>query len=210
MLEELKEANEYIYNHLNKIEKDDYLKKIEEYAKENNVPIITKEVAEFLKFLIKNNKTKNILEIGTAIAYSGIVMLNSFQESKLTTIEIDEERFKEAKKNFEIAKLEARVKLILSDANEELDKINDNFDFIFIDASKGQYKNFFDKSFEKLNSNGLIFIDNIMFRGYLYKEYPKKYKTIVRKLNEFIAYLYENYDFTLLPFGDGIGIVRKK
>lgn len=210
MLEELKEVNEYIYNHLNKIEKDEYLKKIEEYAKEKNVPIITKEVAEFLKFIIKNNKTKNILEIGTAIAYSGIIMLNAFSESKLTTIEIDEERFEEAKQNFKIANLESRVKLILADANEELDKITDTFDFIFIDASKGQYKNFFDKSFKKLNDEGIIFIDNIMFRGYLYKDYPKKYKTIVRKLNEFITYLYENYDFTLLPFGDGIGIIRKK
>ena len=68
---------------------------------------------------------------------------------------------------------------------------------------------FFNDSFQRLNDNGIIFIDNIMFRGYLYKEYPKRFKTIVRRLDEFITYLYQNHDFVLLPFGDGIGLVKK-
>ena len=86
------------------------------------------------------------------------------------------------------------------------------FDFVFIDASKGHYMEFFEDSYKLLNKDGIIFIDNIMFRGYLYKEYPKRFKTIVRRLNEFIEYLYsrDGGEFVLLPFGDGIGLFRKK
>lgn len=209
MLEELKEANEYIINKIK--EKDELILELEEYAKENNIPIVTKEVAKYLEFMIKITNPKNILEVGTAIGYSGILMGRLIEKNGgiLTTIEIDEERFNEAKKNFEKASLK-NVKMILGDATAEIEKLNDKFDFIFIDASKGQYKKFFEDSYKMLNDDGIVFIDNIMFRGYLYKEYPKRFKTIVRKLDEFINYLYENYDFTLLPFGDGIGLIRCK
>ena len=77
-----------------------------------------------------------------------------------------------------------------------------------MDAAKGQYNAFFDLVLPKMNKGGIIFIDNIMFRGYLYKEYPKRFKTIVKKLDSFIDRLYEEHDFVLLPFGDGIGICR--
>lgn len=211
MLEELKEANEYIYKKIQKYSKYNIkvLEEIEEDARHNSVPIISKEVAEYLKFIIKTNENiKNILEIGTATAYSGITMLAEIQnrEGKLTTIEIDENRFNVAKKNFESSQLKG-VKQILGDAVEEIKKLNENFDFIFIDAAKGQYKTFFEDSYNLLNEKGIIFIDNIMFRGYLYKECPKRFKTIVRRLDEFIDYLYGNYNFVLLPVSDGVGIV---
>lgn len=213
MLEELKEANEYIYKKIQKYSKYNIkvLEEIEEDARHNSVPIISKEVAEYLKFIIKTNENiKNILEIGTATAYSGITMLAEIQnrEGKLTTIEIDENRFNVAKKNFESSQLKG-VKQILGDAVEEIKKLNENYDFVFIDAAKGQYKTFFEDSYKLLNEKGIIFIDNIMFRGYLYKECPKRFKTIVKRLDEFIDYLYENYNFVLLPVSDGVGIVYK-
>ncbi|MGL5123406.1 MAG: O-methyltransferase [Fusobacteriaceae bacterium] len=212
MLEELKEANEYIIKKI--VEKNKLIIKMEEYARENNVPIVTKEVAKYLEFLIRSSGFKSILEIGTAIGYSGIVMLEAMNEKKgkLVTIEIDEIRYEEAKKNFKESGYK-NIMTYLGDANEVLPILveqKESFDFIFIDASKGQYQNFFEESYKMLNKDGIIFIDNIMFRGYLYKEYPKRFKTIVKKLDKFINFLYENYDFVLLPFGDGVGLVSSK
>lgn len=210
MLEELNQANEYIVSKI--VEKDQLILNMEEYARAHNVPIVTKEVAKYLEFMADMNKSKNILEIGTAIGYSGIIMARVAKkyEGNLTTIEIDETRYIEAKENFEKAGLD-NVHQILGDGLEEIKKLEYGYDFIFIDAAKGKYKEFFEDSYKLLSEGGLIFIDNIMFRGYLYKEYPKRFKTIVRKLDEFIDYLYENYpSFTLLPFGDGIGLLRKE
>lgn len=211
MLEELKEANGYVVGKIK--EKDELILELEKYAAENNVPIVTKEVAEYLKFMVDMNRSQNILEVGTAIGYSGILMARAAQKygGKLTTIEIDEERYKEANINFEKAGIK-NVKTILGDAGEEIKKLDEEFDFVFIDASKGHYREFFDDSYKLLKKDGIIFIDNIMFRGYLYKEYPKRFKTIVRKLDEFITWLYEEFgeSFVLLPFGDGIGLLRKK
>lgn len=211
MLEELKEANRYVVGKIK--EKDELILELEKYAAENNVPIVTKEVAEYLKFMVDMNKSQNILEVGTAIGYSGILMARAAQKygGKLTTIEIDEERYREANINFEKAGLK-NVKTILGDAGEEIKKLDEEFDFVFIDASKGHYREFFDDSYKLLKKNGIIFIDNIMFRGYLYKEYPKRFKTIVRKLDEFITWLYEEFgeSFVLLPFGDGIGLLKKR
>ncbi len=210
MLEELKDANSYVVSKIK--EKDELILELEKYAAENNVPIVTKEVAEYLKFMVDMNKSQNILEVGTAIGYSGILMARAAEKynGKLTTIEIDKERYKEANINFEKAGLK-NVRTILGDAAEEIKKLDEEFDFVFIDASKGHYREFFEDSYKLLKKDGIIFIDNIMFRGYLYKEYPKRFKTIVRKLDEFISYLYEEFGekFALLPFGDGIGLLKK-
>lgn len=211
MLEELREANEYIISKIR--ENDELILEMEKYAEEYNVPIVTKEVAEYLKFIVRSNNIKNVLEVGTAIGYSGILMAKEIEKNngKLYTIEIDEERYNLAQENFKKSGLKNIVS-IKGDAVEEIKKIDENFDFVFIDASKGHYLEFFEDSYKLLNKNGIIFIDNIMFRGYLYKEYPKRFKTIVRRLNEFIEYLYsrEGGEFVLLPFGDGIGLFRKK
>lgn len=214
MLEELIEANEYINSKIDLYkETKNILKEIEEDALKNSVPIISKDVVEYLKFIIETNvNIKNILEIGTATGYSGIIMLDKIieRDGSLTSIEIDENRYKLAKKNFEKSGLKA-FNLIEGDALDEIKKIDKKFDLIFIDAAKGQYKNFFEDSYKLLNSGGIIFIDNILFRGYLYKQdYPKKYKTIVKRLDDFINYLYENYTFVLLTISDGVGLVYKK
>jgi predicted O-methyltransferase YrrM len=211
MLEELKDANSYIIGKIE--EKDSLILEMEDFAHKNNVPIVTKEVAEYLKFIVKTYKVKNILEVGTAIGYSGILMAKEIVEQggKLYTIEIDEERYNQAQENIKKSGLNNIVS-IEGDAVEEIKKINENFDFVFIDASKGHYMDFFEDSIKLLNKNGIIFIDNIMFRGYLYKEYPKRFKTIVKRLDSFIDSLYkrEDGDFVLLPFGDGVGLFYKK
>lgn len=211
MLEELKDANSYIIGKIE--EKDSLILEMEDFAHENNVPIVTKEVAEYLKFIVKTHKVKNILEVGTAIGYSGILMAKEIvgQDGKLYTIEIDEERYNQAQENIKKSGLNNIIS-IKGDAVEEIKKIEENFDFVFIDASKGHYMDFFEDSIKLLNKSGIIFIDNIMFRGYLYKEYPKRFKTIVKRLDSFIDSLYnrEEGDFVLLPFGDGVGLFYKK
>jgi len=211
MLEELKDANKYITDKI--IETNKLILEMEDYAHEHNVPIVTKEVAEYLKFIVQDKNIINILEVGTAIGYSGILMASEIvkKDGKLYTIEIDDERFNIAQENIKKSKLNNIIS-IKGDATEEIIKINETFDFVFIDASKGHYMKFFEDSVKLLNKDGIIFIDNIMFRGYLYKEYPKRFKTIVKRLNEFIDSLYTRNDgnFVLLPFGDGVGLFRKK
>ena len=211
MLEELKKANEYIVSKIS--ENDSHILEMEKFALENNVPIVTKEVAKYLEFLVRTQKVKKALEIGTAIGYSGILILNAMgSDGNLTTIEIDQERYNQAEENFKKTSHDG-VQQYLGDANDILpilEKKEEKYDFIFIDASKGQYQKFFEVAYKMLEKDGMIFIDNIMFRGYLYNEYPKRFKTIVTKLDKFIDYLYEEHDFVLLPFGDGIGLISSK
>lgn len=200
MIENFKISSEYAKK-LFKDDKDILEIKI---AIKDNIPIISEEALMFM-ILIKSNNFKNALEIGSATGYSGLYLSKYLH---LTTIEIDEQRYEVAKQNFE--KLHRKVKIICGDAVDVLDTIDDKFDFIFIDASKGQYMKFFEKAYPKLNKNGLIFIDNILFRSYVGSyNYPKKYSTIVKRLDQFITHLNENYNFVLLPFADGIGLVRK-
>lgn len=210
MISDFHKASDFTRN-LFKIN-DSKILEVKRYGEENNIPIITEEVLNFMIFSAASNKASNILEIGTAIGYSGIFLadVSNKNKGKFYTIEIDEERHYIAKKNFNKLGL-SNVNLILGDALEKINEIDEVFDFIFIDASKGQYKNFFDLSYPKLSENGIIFIDNILFRGLaIEEEVPKRYKTIAKKLNEFITYLNKEHDFVLLPFGDGIGLVKKR
>lgn len=204
MIENFEKTSEYVRE---LVKSDKVLKDLQNYAIEKKVPIITSEVLDFMIYMLKFTKAKNVLEIGTAIGYSGIFLAKNCEN--LTTIEIDENRYIEAKENFKKYGVN-NVKQILGDANEEILKLDDKFDFVFIDAAKSNYMNFFNLTYPLLNQGGLIFIDNILFKGYVSTTgYPKRYKTIVKNLRNFIDYLNENYDFSLLPFGDGVALIKK-
>ena len=214
MIENFIESSKYAQN-LFKI-KNKIIQEIKNESLDENVPIITDEVLNYMIFTARNIKARNILEIGTATGYSGLFLAQIANENSgfLTTMEIDEIRYGKAVENFKKLGLFEKNKMILGDALKEIPKLNKNmkYDFIFIDASKGQYLKFFEMSYELLNENGIIFIDNLMFRGLIAadkEEIPKRYKTIVKRLKEFIEKLNEEYNFVLLPFGDGVGIVRK-
>ncbi|NWO19787.1 O-methyltransferase [Leptotrichia sp. oral taxon 223] len=214
MIENFIESSKYVQN-LFKIE-NEIIQDIKKESLDENVPIITDEVLNYMIFTARNIKAGNILEIGTATGYSGLFLAQIANQNDgfLTTMEIDENRYNKAVENFKKLGLFEKNKMIFGDALEEIPKLGKNmkYDFIFIDASKGQYLKFFEMSYELLNENGIIFIDNLMFRGLVAadkEEIPKRYKTIVKRLKEFIEKLNKKYNFVLLPFGDGVGIVKK-
>ena len=214
MIENFIESSKYAQN-LFKI-KNEIIHEIKNESLDENVPIITDEVLNYMIFTARNIKARNILEIGTATGYSGLFLAQIANENSgfLTTMEIDEIRYGKAVENFKKLGLFEKTKMIFGDALEEIPKLDKNvkYDFIFIDASKGQYLKFFEMSYELLNESGIIFIDNLMFRGLVAadkEEIPKRYKTIAKRLKEFIEKLNEEYNFVLLPFGDGVGIVKK-
>ena len=188
------------------------LRIIEQYAKENNIPIMEKSGIEFLTNYIKENKIKKILEIGSAIGYSAIKMALVDEDITITTIERDEKRYLEAIKNIKEFELEKRINIILDDAFNI--NLEEKFDLIFIDAAKSQYIKFFEKFKENLNSNGVIISDNLDFHGLVegdYDSYSRNVKGIVRKLKNYINFLKENEEFEtkFIKIGDGIAITRK-
>ena len=190
------------------------IKEIREYAKDNKVPIMQPEGIDFLTTFIIKHQIKNVLEIGTAIGYSAIMMSLCSPTLKVTTIERDEERYLEAIKNIKKLNLENRVTLIFNDALKT--KINEKYDLIFIDAAKAQNIKFFELFERNLNEGGFIITDNMYFHG-LVKKSEKEIKSrnvrgIVRKIKDYITFLKENdnYNTTIYEIGDGIAVSEKK
>lgn len=191
---------------------DAEITRIEEYAEENNVPIMTKDGIEFLTKYIEKHKVKKILEIGAAIGYSAIRMALVDDEIEITTIERDEKRYLEAVKNIKKFNLGNRINLIYKDAFDV--KIEGTYDLIFIDAAKAQNIKFFEMFSKYLNPKGTIITDNMNFHGLVDKD-PEDIKSrnlraLVRKLKDYATFLKENkkYDTEFLDIGDGIAISR--
>ena len=190
------------------------IKEIKEYAIENKVPIMNQEGIDFLTTFIIKYQIKNILEIGTAIGYSSIMMTLCGPNIKVTTIESDEQRYLEAIKNIKKLNLEDRITLIFNDALNT--KITDKYDLIFIDAAKAQNIKFFELFERNLNDGGFIITDNMYFHGLVNKN-EKEIKSrnvrgIVRKIKDYITFLKnnENYNTTIYDIGDGIAVSEKK
>ena len=140
-----------------------HIRRLEEYAKEHNVPIMMKDGIEFLTQYIKDNNVKTVLEIGSAIGYSAIRMALVDKDIKVTTIERDIERYNEAVKNIKEFNLEDQIEIFNADALDfETDK---QYDLIFIDAAKAQYIKFFEKYKLNLKQDGTIISDNLDFHG---------------------------------------------
>ncbi len=190
------------------------IKEIKEYAIENKVPIMNQEGIDFLTTFIIKYQIKNILEIGTAIGYSSIMMTLCGPNIKVTTIERDEQRYLEAVKNIKRLNLEDRITLIFNDALNT--KINDKYDLIFIDAAKAQNIKFFELFERNLNEGGYIITDNMYFHGLVNKN-EKEIKSrnvrgIVKKIKDYITFLKNNEDYntTIYDIGDGIAVSEKK
>ena len=186
------------------------IKKMEEYAKDNYVPIARKANIEYLQELIKKENIVDILELGSAIGYSAICMASVSDNVRVLTIERDEKMYNEAIKNIKEAKLENQIEIIFDDIFN-VDIQNKQFDLIFIDAAKAQYTKFFEMFSPLLRKNGVIISDNIELLDLQRLTSSKKSKKLVEKMQNYKEYLkgLSGYNSEFLDIGDGFAITRK-
>ncbi len=196
------------------VDKYALIREMKQYAEVNNVPIMMDEGIDFLTTFILKNHVKNILEIGTAIGYSAIMMALVDPNLKITTIERDEIRYLEALKNVKAFDLENRITLIYNDAFNV--KLDEKFDLIFIDAAKAQNIKFFEMFERNLEYRGVIITDNLKFHGLVEKKEEeiksKNLRSLVRKIKDYIDYLKTNekYNTEFFEVGDGISVSKRK
>lgn len=195
---------------------DDWAIELEKQAEIDNVPIMDPIGINYVMQLIRIKKPKRILEIGTAIGYSALRMLEASPKTSIITIEKDESRYQQAVENIIKQNKEEQITVVRGDALEKLQELaaaNESFDFIFIDAAKGQYKRFFELASPLLVKDGIIVSDNVLFRGYVANPEiaPGKYKKLVEKLRTYNNFLMQHPDFTtsIVPIGDGVSISFK-
>lgn len=191
------------------------LKELEDYAHENNVPIVHKEVARFLELMINIKKPLKILELGTAIGYSSILMnISSKGNSKITTIERDEKMIAAAQRNIEKYGFTDKIKIIQGDCLEVLKQLNDKYDLIFMDAGKGHYNHFLPECMRLLNKDGIIIADNALFRGMVASDdlVERRKITIVKRMREYLKLVSDNKSFitSVIPMGDGIAVTTRR
>lgn len=206
-------VQDYIRNTLK--DKEGLLKELEDYAHENNVPIIHKEVSELLKVLLKMKKPKRILEVGCAIGYSSILFASTLGEDvEIITVERNEKMIEKAKENIKLAGFENNITILEGDAEEKLKEVQGEFDIIFLDAAKGQYQLFYDMVIDKLKVGGLLISDNILYQGMVAHDsfVIRRKKTIVKRMRSYLDYI-SNCDYlttSLIPIADGVALSYKQ
>ena len=190
------------------------LDKIKEKALNEHIPIIMDDTLDVIGKYLEKEKPKRILEIGTAVGYSAICFSKYLdKDGIIDTIERDEERIKEAKINIKEMNLENVINIYEGDAIEILPTLDEKYDVVFIDAAKGKYPFFLKEALRMINKNGIIFADNILYKGYVMSDYNKhKQRTAVRNLREYIKEITENpnLETEILEVGDGLAISRIK
>ena len=194
---------------MNKIE----LEKIKQKALEEHIPIIMDDTLEVIEKELTKSKPKRLLEIGTAVGYSAICFTEFLAEDGvIDTIEREHDRVVQARENIKKAEVEDKINIIEGDAVEVLPTLDNKYDAIFIDASKGKYPFFLKEALRMLADNGIILADNVLYKGYVMSDYNKhKQRTAVRNLREFLAELQQNDELEteILEVGDGLAIARK-
>ncbi|MFC4411043.1 O-methyltransferase [Chungangia koreensis] len=190
---------------------------MERYAEEHRVPIMQLPGIEGLLQILRVHKPEKILEVGSAIGYSAIRMAEALPCSSIVTIERDPERAEKAREYIATSDYQERIYLIEGDALEvkQDQLIFQQFDAIFIDAAKGQYRRFFDLYAPLLSEDGAIYCDNMYMHGMAVKDVndiPRKNRTMIRKLKDFTQWILDHPDYhsALLPVGDGLLICTKK
>ena len=190
------------------------LEKIKQKALEEHIPIIMDETLEVIEKYLNKNKPNRILEIGTAVGYSAICFTQFLAENGvIDTIERETDRVEEAKKNIKLAEVEDKINIYEGDAVEILPTLKNQYDVVFIDAAKGKYPFFLKEALRMINKEGIIFADNILYKGYVMSDYNKhKQRTAVRNLREYIKEVSENpnLETEILEVGDGLAVSKMK
>ena len=195
--------------------RDKDLLELEKFAIENRVPIIQKETAKFLEFMISMKEPNNILELGTAIGYSSILMSKTLNNKcKITTIERDEKMINLAKENIKSFGLEDNIEIKEGEFLEILEKLDDKYDLIFMDAGKGHYNHFLPHCLRLLSDKGVIIADNVLFRGMVASDDLVKRRkiTIVKRMRTYLDIVSndKNLITTVIPMGDGIALTKRR
>lgn len=191
------------------------LKELEDFAKENGVPIVQKEAGKFLEFMASMKRPLKILELGTAIGYSSILMYDASKTNPdIVTIERSKEMIELAKENIKRFNLEDKITIKEGDCLEILENLDEKFDLIFMDAGKGHYNHFLPHCLRLLKEDGIIIADNVLFRGMVpSQELVKRRKiTIVKRMRTYLEMVSndENLITSVIPMGDGIAITKRR
>lgn len=211
-------VNERIVSYIHSLERSngEVCDEIERYAHETDVPIIRKEMESFLRTMISVKRPKRILELGTAIGYSAILMAKSMPDDcTITTIENYEKRIPIAKENFQKAGVRDRITLMEGDALEVLKSLEGEFDFVFMDAAKAQYPFYLQEIMRLLPKNGILIADNVLQEGELIESrfaVERRNRTIHSRIREFLYKVknMEELETTIIPIGDGITLSVRK
>ena len=204
------------YLHSLETENSEILEQIEREALNDGVPIIRKEMQSFLKVLLRIKKPLHILEVGTAVGFSAILMSEYVAENcKITTIENYEKRIPVARDNFKRAGKEAQITLIEGDAMEVLKGLEGSYDFVFMDAAKGQYIAYLPEVLRILSPEGILVSDNVLQNGEIIESrfvVERRDRTIHSRMREYLYTLkhHEELETSILPLGDGVALSIKK
>ncbi|MBA3925204.1 class I SAM-dependent methyltransferase [Listeria rustica] len=204
----------YLLSHIP--ERKPFFMELEAYAEQHEVPIMEVDSMHFMLQIMQIQQPKRILEIGTAIGYSALRMADALPDVHIVTMERDEVRYDRAWHNVHAFGAEDRIEVLLMDALEDSSIVleKENFDAIFIDAAKAQYAKFFNVYIDKLAPGGVIYSDNVLFKGLALHDSPRaqQKQRVSRKMREFNDWLLQNPDFitTTVPLGDGLAISRRK
>lgn len=192
---------------------DDWVKRLKKNAKKDNVPIMEQMSINLLMQLIRLYRPMKVLEIGTGIGYSALQMLEAHPEMKIISIERDKQRYEQAIENIQDRNKQDNINVMHGDALQvlkSLEEKKDKFDFVFIDAAKRKYEEFFRLSIPLLTKNSVVITDNVLFRGYVAqsKEEYGRYKNIVEDIRQFNKWLMSHPEFNsvIIPIGDGIAV----
>ena len=189
------------------------IKKLREEARKQGNPVLRDKSFELLLKTIRENKPKSILEIGVNVGLSGIAMLLEETESTLTGIEIDEDCIKKAKQNYKDFGVSERAKIFCGDAGEIIPILTGKYDFIFLDGPKGHYFEYLPNLINSLNKNGILFADNVLFRGYVEDETPTPHRqmTIKHSMQNFLNAIENTKGLktTVYHIEDGVSITKK-
>lgn len=197
-------------------ENSEILETIEKEALETFVPIIRKEMQSFMKVLLAIQKPLNILEVGTAVGFSALLMSEyAPEECRITTIEKYEKRIPIAKENFRRAGKEDKITLLEGDALEILKGLEEKYDFIFMDAAKAQYINYMPEVIRLLEKGGVLVSDNVLQDGDIIESrfaVVRRNRTIHSRMREYLYRLKHEEQLltSIIPLGDGVAISTKK
>ncbi len=192
------------------------LETIESEARAADVPVIRREMQSFLKVLLMLKKPARVLEVGTAVGFSALLMSEYVpEECRITTIENYEKRIPVARENFLRAGKEEQITLIEGDAAEVLKTLDDPYDFIFMDAAKGQYIHYLPDVLRLLSTGGCLVSDNVMQDGDVIESrfaVERRNRTIHARMREYLYELKHNDALTtsIIPLGDGVAVSIKK